>query len=174
MELRPVAPRTDSRAIASWMVFTGDDAFMKVTFGVGASRPIQLNCAALKRTFAAPSRSSSGAVGTIRPSVVPSFAATLKMWLAASEAAAARHVARHHRRIAGNVLADMARHRAGVEIVGAGGRIADDHRNRLAAVERFNGLGATDARREYDDRSEQAPTHRMPRIPSSPSPQFSG
>ena len=66
------------------MVFTGDDAIMKVTFGVGASRPIQLNCAALKRTFAAPSRSSSGAVGTIRPSVVPSFAATLKMWLAAS------------------------------------------------------------------------------------------
>ena len=57
---------------------------MKVTFGVGASRPIQLNCAALKRTFAAPSRSSSGAVGTIRPSVVPSFAATLKMWFAAS------------------------------------------------------------------------------------------
>ena len=65
------------------MVFTGDDATVNVTLGVAAIRPMKLNCAALKRTFDAPSRSSSGAVGAIRPSVVPSFAATLKMWLAA-------------------------------------------------------------------------------------------
>ena len=73
-----------SRFIASWMVFTGEVDITKVTFGVGASRPIQLNCADLKRTLDAPSRSSSGAVGTIRPSTVPSFGATLKMWLAAT------------------------------------------------------------------------------------------
>ena len=56
---------------------------MKVMLGAGAMRPIQWKPADLNFTADAPSASSSGSVGTSSPSTVPSFGATLKIWLAA-------------------------------------------------------------------------------------------
>ena len=60
-----------------FFVFTGTAAITKVMFTDGATRPIQLSCAVLSLTFGTPSRSSSGIVGAISDSVVPSLGATL-------------------------------------------------------------------------------------------------
>ena len=51
------------------------------------------------------------------------------------EAAGARHVLHDDVRLAGDVVADVAAERAGVEVVAAARREADDNRDRLAGVE---------------------------------------
>ena len=51
------------------------------------------------------------------------------------EAAGARHVLRDQRRLSGNVLAQMARHHAAVEIVAAARGVADGDRDGLAGEE---------------------------------------
>ena len=56
------------------------------------------------------------------------------------QAAAARHVAGDHIRLTWNVFADVAGHGPRVAVIGAGSRIADHHRDGLAAVEFFDGL----------------------------------
>src|SRR5437016_5870642 len=53
------------------------------------------------------------------------------------EAAGARHVLRDDGRLAGNVLAEMARDQPAVEVVAAAGGIADRDRDDLAGEERL-------------------------------------
>ena len=58
------------------------------------------------------------------------------------DAAGARHVARHERRIAGNETAHVARQKPRAEIVVVAGRGADDQADLLALVEIGDGVGA--------------------------------
>src|SRR5581483_7785555 len=57
------------------------------------------------------------------------------------EAAAARHVLRDHRWIAGNVRPDMGREQAAIEIVAAAWLGADIDRERAAAIEILDRIG---------------------------------
>ena len=83
--------------------------------------------------------------------------------------ARAFHVARHDRRVAGNVLADVARDHAAVEVVGAAGREADIHADGLAFVELGDRLRVRARRQEtpwqrmreqFSHRSGHSSSHR--------------
>ena len=88
-------------------------------------------------------------------------------------AAGARHVDGDHARRAWNVPADVLRDRAGIDVVRAAGRIADDHADGLAGVERCDVLrrGRGAARGENGDcnrcDSFQGVPHTLARAPAS-------
>ena len=65
---------------------------------------------------------------------VPSFGAIVLDVLRGLGAAGARHVLDHDGRLAGDVAAEMARHRARVDVVAAARSAADDHLDGLAGV----------------------------------------
>src|SRR5580698_8713632 len=58
-----------------------------------------------------------------------------------SDAAGAGLVLHHDGRVAGNILAEMARHEAGGNVVDAAGRGADDHGHLAVLVELLDRLG---------------------------------
>ena len=83
-------------------------------------------------------------------------------------AAGARHVDGDHARGAGNVLADVQRDGAGVDVVRATGRVADDHADGLAGVERCDVLrGRRAARAENGDHNRYESSQGVPHVPAS-------
>ena len=71
------------------------------------------------------------------------------------ERAGARHVLRHHGRVAGDVLADVAGEMASVQIVAAADREADHHVDGLALVELLRALGVGRKRGSRQSRQAQ-------------------
>ena len=76
------------------------------------------------------------------------------------DAAGAGHVLRHHVGIARNVLADMARHQARMQIVFAADAHSDQHVDGLAAIEVGRRLGLR-GRRCHAREQEQSTKHRQ-------------
>ena len=113
-------------------------------------RPIQLNSAVLKRTPWVPSFSSSGAVGAPMPITRAVLGRDVVDVAERQERAGARLVLRHHGRIAGDVLADMAGEQPRIDVVAAGRRIADDELDLLALVELLGGLRRGGQGRAHD------------------------
>jgi hypothetical protein len=74
-----------------------------------------------------------------------------------AQSSSARHVLRHDRRIAGHVLAHVARKCASVEIIAAAGAEADRQSDILAAIEVGDALGS--GRFNEHSRRERAPAH---------------
>ena len=85
--------------------------------------------------------------------VVPSFGAVLNMRLVAAMRRR-RHVLHDDRGIAGNVLAEMARGHARLQVVAAADAGADDEGDLLAGVEILLGRGWRDRRRQRGGREQ--------------------
>ena len=73
--------------------------------------------------------------------------------------AGARHVLRHQSRIAGDVLAHVARQRAGIDVVAAARRETDQHLDGAALVEVLHRIGGHRLRRGGDDRRRGCGEH---------------
>ncbi len=71
------------------------------------------------------------------------------------EAAGARHVLRNEGRLSRNVLAQVARHHAAVEIVAAARGVADGDRDGLAGEELVGRLGGGLSRGQQQERNRQ-------------------
>ena len=76
--------------------------------------------------------------------VVPSLGALAEHEIGGGDAAGRRHVLHHDGRIAGNMLAEMARRRARLQIVSAADAGADDEGDLLAGIKILLGRGRSD------------------------------
>ena len=154
--LNPAAPATNSLDRKSFQVLTAAVCQPTQTLTSLPTLPSQVNFRPSNFAAALPINGSSGTLRLKCAMVEPSFGADVVKIIRRRQAAGARTVHRQDRRIARNVLADVARDRAAVGVVGIRDRKADDDRQRMGFVEFLGAFRAGGAARHLpDERSRE-------------------